>query len=143
MSVAQSNCFVVCSPPTVDTWYLTNFPEKGYEWSMTHGHFARMGGFVYCDDEGSLRTINSLEFLELCEANKIANPLITVQEINDKSKADAVGKVILAFQLLWFTLQVSVRHFGGLTVTLVELDTVCMAVLCLSLLFFWRHKPLP
>ena len=128
--------------PTADTWYLTNLPEKGYEWSMTHSHFAQMGGFVYCDDEGSLRTIDSHEFLELCEANKIANPLITVQEITDKSKADAVGKVILAFQLLWFALQVSVRHFGGLTVTLVELDTVCMAVLSLLLLYFWRHKPL-
>ncbi|KAI9453587.1 hypothetical protein HD554DRAFT_2031830 [Boletus coccyginus] len=116
--------------------------QKGYEWSMTHSYFAQMGGFVYCDDEGSLRTIDSHEFLELCEANKIANALITIQEIEDKSKADAVGKVILAFQLLWFTLQVSVRHFSSLTVTLVELDTVCMAVLFLLLVFFWGHKPL-
>ncbi|KAI9567948.1 hypothetical protein HD554DRAFT_1991439, partial [Boletus coccyginus] len=104
----------------LDTRHLTDLPEKGYDWSMTHSYFAQMGGFVYCDDKGSLREIDSREFLELCEANKIANPLITVQEIKDKSKADAVGKVILGFQLLWFTLQVSVRHFSGLTVTLVD-----------------------
>jgi len=101
-----------------------------------------MGGFVYCDDEGNLHTINSPRFLELCEANKIANPLITEQEIKDKSKSDALGRAILAFQLLWFTLQVSTRHFSDLTVTLVELDTVCMAVLTLLLLFLWRNKPL-
>jgi len=101
-----------------------------------------MGGFVYCDDTGSLRTINSLEFLERCEANNIANPLITEEEIKDKSKADTLGKAILAFQLLWFTLQVAVRFFSGLTITLVELDTVCMAILTLLLLFFWRNKPL-
>ncbi|KAI9567938.1 hypothetical protein HD554DRAFT_2263930, partial [Boletus coccyginus] len=118
------------------------FHEKGYEWSMTHSYFMQMGSFVYCNNEGSLCTIDSHEFLELCEANKIANVLITVQEIKDKSKVDVVRKVILAFQLLWFTLQVSVRHLSSLTVTLVELDIVCMAVLSLLLLFFWWHKPL-
>ncbi|KAI9567575.1 hypothetical protein HD554DRAFT_976480 [Boletus coccyginus] len=121
---------------------VKEFHVKGYAWSMTHSHFAQMHGFAYCDGEGNLRTINSPEFLELCEGSQIANPLITEQEIKDKSKSDALGRAILAFQLLWFTLQVSVRHFGNLTVTLVELDTVCMAVLTLLLLFLWRNKPL-
>ena len=109
---------------------------------MTHSFFAEMGGFVYRDDQGGVRTIDSLGFLELCEAHKIANPLITVKEIKDRSKSDAVGKAILTVQLLWFTLQVVVRGSSGLAVTLVELDTVCMAALSLLVLFFWWKKPL-
>ena len=109
---------------------------------MTHSFFAEMGGFVYRDDQGGLRTINSLKFLELCRENKIANPLITVKEIKDRSKSDAIGKAILATQLFWFALQVTVRGSSGLAVTLVELDTVCMAGLSLLVLFFWWNKPL-
>lgn len=108
---------------------------------MTHSFFAEMGGFAYRDAEGEPRTIKSLEFLELCEADKIANPVITVQEIKDKSKSDALGKAILVSQLLWFMLQVVVRGSRGLAVTLVELDTVSMAALALLVLWLWWEKP--
>ncbi|KAF8548077.1 hypothetical protein OG21DRAFT_1471674 [Imleria badia] len=121
---------------------VKEFDRGGYAWSMSHSFFAEMGGFVYRDDDGREHTIRSLEFLDLCKENKIANPVITVREIKDKSKSDVLGKAILAIQLFWFTLQVAVRHFTGLAVTLVELDTVCMAVLTLCLLLFWRDKPL-
>ena len=113
---------------------------------MTHSFFAEMGGFVYVnrDDEGTLKsvTIDSVKFLELCKDNQIANPTITVEDIKDRSKSDALGKAILAVQLLWFTLQVVVRVPQRLMVTLVELDTVCMAVLTLLLLLIWKDKPL-
>ena len=109
---------------------------------MAHSFFAEMGGFVYRDNRGRLRTIDSLDFLELCEANNIANPVITVKEIKDRSKSDAIGKAILVMQLLWFTLQVVARGSSGRAVTLVELDTVCMAALSLLVLFFWWEKPL-
>jgi len=125
---------------------VREFRERGYEWSMTHSFFAEMGGFVYAnrDDEGTFKlvTMDSLKFLELCEEDKIANPMIMVEDIKDKSKSDTLGKAILAVQLLWFTLQVAVRVQQRLTVTLVELDTVCMAVLTLLLLLIWKDKPL-
>ncbi|KAG6375917.1 hypothetical protein JVT61DRAFT_2785 [Boletus reticuloceps] len=122
--------------------HVIRFRKKGYEWSMTHSFFAEMGGFSYHDNEGHPRTIRSLEFLELCEAQKIANPVITAKEIKDKSKSDALGNAILALQLFWFTLQVIARGSSGLAVTLVELDTVCMAVLSLLVLVLWWDKPL-
>ena len=108
---------------------------------MMHSFFAQMGGFYYCNEDGSAVAIDSVEFLRRCEKGEIANPVITEDEIRDKSKSDALGKVILALQLIWFALQVAVRHFKGLAVTLVELDTVCMSVLTLIFLFFWRKKP--
>ena len=109
---------------------------------MAHSFFAEMGGFVYHDEEGNSRTIDSEEFLKLCQENKIANPVITFKQIKAMSKSDALGKAFLALQLLWFTLQVIVRGSHGLAVTLVELDTVSMAALTFLVLWFWREKPL-
>ena len=132
------------SSSTLNTWRQTNLgtmSENGYQWSMTHSFFAEMGGLVYRDDKGKSRTIKSLEFLELCKANKVANPVITVQEIQDKSKSDPLAKAILAVQLLWFTVQVVARGSRGLAVTLLELDTVSMAALALLILWFWWDKP--
>lgn len=109
---------------------------------MTHSFFAGSGGFYYCEGKDEGRRINSSQFLQLCEAHKIANPVITELEIRDKSKSDALGKLILGIQLIWFTLQVVARVWNRLEVTLVEIDTVCMAALTLLLLFFWHNKPL-
>ena len=110
---------------------------------MMHSFFAEMGRFVqYHDNQGHLRTIKSLEFLQLCKANKITNPVITVKDIKDKSKSDNLGKAILAVQLFWFTLQAVVHRSKGLAVTLVELDTASLAVLSLFILFLWWGKPL-
>ncbi|KAF8433196.1 hypothetical protein L210DRAFT_3355512, partial [Boletus edulis BED1] len=58
------------------------------------------------------------------------------------SKSDALGKAILTLQLFWFMLQVVVCSSTCLAVTLIELDTVCMAVLSLLVLFLWWDKPL-
>lgn len=112
---------------------------EGYEWSMIHSHFVEMGGFVYHGDDGSLTrgTITALQFRQLCEQGKIANPLITERQIRDNSKSDARGKAIFVIQLFWFTLQVIVRGSMGLAITLIELDTVCMSALALLYLFFW------
>ncbi|KAG6374678.1 hypothetical protein JVT61DRAFT_4047 [Boletus reticuloceps] len=113
---------------------VIEFRDEEYEWSMTHSFFAEMGGFVYRDDKGRPRTIDSREFLRPCKANEIANPIITAKDIKGRSKSDALGKVILTLQLFWFMLQVVVRGSTGFAVTLVELDTVCMAVLSLLVL---------
>jgi len=121
---------------------VAHFREKGYELSMTHSHFSESGGFVHCDREGKVKVIKALEFLELCEAGKIVNPLVTEDEIRDRSKSDAVSKAIFTIQLLWFLLQVVVRRSIGLVVTLVELDTGCMALLAVFYLLFWWSKPL-
>ncbi|KAG6374701.1 hypothetical protein JVT61DRAFT_4070 [Boletus reticuloceps] len=121
---------------------VIEFRDEGYEWSMKHSFFAEMGGFVYRDDKGHSRTIDSREFLKLCKANEIANPIITAKHIKGRSKSDALGKMILSLQLFWFMLQVVVRGSTGLAVTLIELDTVCMAVLSLLVLLLWWDKPL-
>lgn len=108
---------------------------------MTHSYFAEMGGFVFDEGKESPRTITSYEFLRLCEKGRITNPLITAKQIEALSKSDALGKAVFMLQLVWFMLQVVVRGWMDLAITLVELDTVCMAVLALLYIFFWWDKP--
>ncbi|KAF8127434.1 hypothetical protein EV363DRAFT_1266966 [Boletus edulis] len=130
------------APEAIVAWAARDWKNEEYEWSMTHSFFADMGGFLYRDDKGVSRTIDSREFLRLCKANEIANPVITAKDIKGRSKSDALGKAILTLQLFWFMLQVVVRGSTGFAVTLVELDTVCMAVLSLLVLLLWWEKPL-
>ena len=107
---------------------------------MTHSHFVLMGGFALCDETG-IKEINVHKFLSLVETGEIVNPKVTKDDIRDKSPFDGLGKAILVVQLSWFTSQIVVRVVNHLAVTLVELDTACMALLTLPLIFFWWEKP--
>ena len=106
---------------------------------MTHSHFMLIGGFALRDDTG-IKEINIDDFLSLVRVGDIVNPAIREEDINDKSTSDGLGKAILIVQLSWFTIQIIVRLVDHLAVTLVELDTVCMALLTLPLIFFWWEK---
>lgn len=108
---------------------------------MSHSFFVKMGGFAYHTDYGE-KTVCWSEYLDLFHEDKLANPHITEDEINDKSKTDTLGKIILTVQLTWFIVQVAACYFHNFVVTLVELDTVCMAIVTTFLLFFWHNKPL-
>jgi hypothetical protein len=70
------------------------------------------------------------------------NPIITEDEINDKSKSDGLGKALLILQLSWLTLQVSVRHAKHLAITLIEIDTLAMAAMSFPVFYFWWSKPM-
>ena len=109
-------------------------------WTTTHSYFVLMGGFALQDDEGT-REIDFRDFLSLVDAGDIVNPVVTKDEIKDKSTSDALTKAILIVQLSWFVTQVAARLINHLAVTLVELDTVCMALLTFPLIFFWWGKP--
>ena len=100
-----------------------------------------MGGFFFCDDTG-IKEIDIDTFLSLVDAGEISNPEVTASDINDKSSSDCIGKAVLFFQLVWFMIQILARVIYGLAVTLVELDTACMALFTLALIVLWWKKPL-
>ena len=97
-----------------------------------------MGGFFLCDDKGT-NEIDFETFLSLANAEKIVNPVVMESDIDG---TDYIGKAIYFWQLLWFMIQIFARIGYGLTVTLVELDTACMALFTLVLIYLWRKKPL-
>ena len=81
-------------------------------------------------------------FSELLTAGKIEFPTVTVEEIEDRSKADGFSKTIALGQTLWFVAQCITRGAQHLDLTLVELLTLSLAVLNGLMYFLWWNKSL-
>ena len=81
-------------------------------------------------------------FSELLTARKIEFPTVTVEEIEDHSKADGFSKTIALGQTLWFIAQCIARGAQHLDLTPVELLTLSLAVFNGVMYFLWWNKPL-
>ena len=81
-------------------------------------------------------------FSKLLTAGKIDFPTVTVEEIEDRSKADGFSKTIALGQTLWFVAQCLARRVQHLDLTLVELVTLSLAVLNGLMYFLWWNKSL-
>ena len=116
--------------------------EKG--WTKTHGHFIQMGGLMLFEGNTAKGVLSWSRFSELLTAEKIEFPTLTVEEIEDRSKADGFSKTIALGQTLWFVAQCISRRAPSqhLDLTLIELLTLSLAVLNGLMYFLWWHKPL-
>ena len=96
-----------------------------------------MGGFV----DG--RRLLSLEDIEhLVRNREIEYPIVTREEIQDKSKGDAVTKALVLLQTTWFLLQCAARGSQRLALTELELATAAFALLNIVIYALWWDKPL-
>lgn len=77
----------------------------------------------------------------LIPENLVRFPTITEDEINDKSKGDALSKGIAFLQLTWFVVQIITRAGQGLAITELELSTAALAGLNSLMYIFWWSKP--
>ncbi|KAI4869129.1 hypothetical protein F4820DRAFT_464654 [Hypoxylon rubiginosum] len=130
-------------------------------WTITHGFYANMGGFVLrirCDGELQDIPLNCISLREMCEASASSKykttvigpwssigmfkiPRITDDEINDKSKSDSLIKVITIGHLLWFVIQVAVRVSRGLAVSQLEIAVLAYAACTVFVFFLCLSKP--
>ncbi len=69
-------------------------------------------------------------------------PVLSKDEIWDKSKADLFMKIIASLQVLWLVTQVLSRAIQKLPVTPIELATLATSFYALTTLGFWIRKPL-
>ena len=111
-------------------------------WTKTHGHFIQMGGFMLFDGNIEKGVLTPERFSELLTAKKIDFPNVTMEEIEDRSKADGFSKMIALGQTLWFVAQCIARRAQHLDLTLVELLTLSLAVLNGVMYFLWWNKPM-
>ena len=114
--------------------------ERG--WTKTHGHFIQMGGFTLFEGNVAKGVLSPEKFAQLLMAEKIEFPTVTVEEIEDRSKADGFSKTIALGQTLWFVAQCLARRAQHLDLTLIELLTLSLAVLNGLMYFLWWNKPL-
>ncbi|KAF5313032.1 hypothetical protein D9619_002375 [Psilocybe cf. subviscida] len=113
---------------------------------MTHGHFLQMGGFALhrsSERGGDFICVLFPDVLgNLSSKNRITFPMITSDEIKDRSKGDSLSKSIALGQTLWFLAQCVSRPAQGLVTTELELVTLAFAALNGFMYFFWWYKPL-
>ncbi|KAJ7713001.1 hypothetical protein B0H16DRAFT_1623151 [Mycena metata] len=113
------------------------------DWTITHAFFITMGGFEVVDQSGNRLGILELPGLAILLAeDRLALPLISSADIEDKSKGDTLGKLLVLTQTTWFMAQVVSRAIQHLPITELELTTVAFASLNIIIYIQWWKKPL-
>ncbi|KAG1769410.1 hypothetical protein EDD22DRAFT_771251 [Suillus occidentalis] len=117
------------------------FGVQLHQWTVTHGFFAWMGGFMLYFNDKPRATLTPMELRRFVDEGSVEMPVIMEADIEDRSKGDALSKGIAIVQLAWFVLQLIARYVQKLPITLLELDTLAVAALtCISYGFWWK-KP--
>lgn len=108
--------------------------NRPYEWTQTHSFFTSTGGFAFEVEQDPDKlpflphgcskrlTITARGMALLARCGKL--PQVRVEEILDKSKANALAKALIVIQATWMLIQTVGRFYGGLPVTLLEVNTV-------------------
>ncbi|KAG2034686.1 hypothetical protein BDR03DRAFT_1093575 [Suillus americanus] len=110
-------------------------------WTLTHGFFACMGGFMLCVDNKPRVTLEPDELLQFVRDGSVEKPTITQAEIQDQSKGDMPAKCLAICHLVWFIFQLIARYIQKLPVTLLEIDTLGVVVMTCISYGFWLFKP--
>ncbi|KDR79755.1 hypothetical protein GALMADRAFT_1360429 [Galerina marginata CBS 339.88] len=140
----------IIAPELIIGWAMRQFfgavvlkmQYGGEGWTMAHGYFIQMGGFMLYEDGKAVGVLDPGELDGLISMGRITLPSITEEEIKDRSKGDGLSKAVVIVQTTWFIVQCIARRVQGLAITQLELATVGFAALNAVMYAFWWHKPL-
>jgi len=116
--------------------------HKGEGWTITHGFFAIMGGFMEFQGNEPIRVLLPDQLRSYSLTGNGDFPRLSKAEIKDKSKGDFISKAVVILQTGWFVIQCAARRFEGLQTTELELVTVAFAVINFFIYLLWFEKPL-
>jgi hypothetical protein len=110
-------------------------------WSRTHGFFAAMGGFVLYDGNKPTYALSLEDIEDLVGKDEIDLPIVSKEEIWDKSKGNAAAKGIALVQATWFLFHCASRAVHRLPITPLELVTAAFVLLNSITYALWWDKP--
>ena len=127
--------------------------DEPVEWTVVHGYYATMGGFVFDLDAQNASTILNADVKDgitrltispqglqlLAECGLI--PDIETREILDKNKSDGLAKFLVILQASWMVVQCISRLAYSLPVTLLEVNTIGHVICALFIYTLWWKKP--
>lgn len=117
--------------------------EAGYSfWTVQHGFFANMGGFLLQPRDSKAFPVNSKQLLYLVTHDYTCAPSITQFEISQKSQQDGFQRFLTLLQLSWFVLQCIGRGVQHLPTTTLELATIGLVICAFTTYYEWSSKPL-
>lgn len=105
-------------------------------WTISYDPFFRHPMDCICE---SVLTFDALK--RFLSENLLTFPTITEDEIDDRSKGDALAKGFALLQITWFIFQIITRAVQGLAITELELTTAALAGLNSAMYIFWWDKP--
>ncbi|THV64358.1 hypothetical protein D6D28_09968 [Aureobasidium pullulans] len=118
-----------------------------HPWTLTHGFYAVMGGFVIqAGDLGPSYGTGAFVLSErginfLAETMPEWIPNIPESEILDKSKASTLTKTIVCLQALWFCIQCIARLSQGASISFLELNVLGHCLCAFATYAIWWKKP--
>lgn len=118
------------------------FTELGYpQWTIRHGFFADMGGFLFVPRDSTAFPVTSKHLHWLVSRRYLSYPDVSPQEIWDKSKQDTVAKLISCFQIGYLMVQTLGRAGQRLAITTLELSALAIVVCSIMTNICWLRKP--
>ncbi|KAF9470555.1 hypothetical protein BDN70DRAFT_998899 [Pholiota conissans] len=123
---------------------------KRPRWTLTHGFFLQMGGFMLSEDgrpihiliDGSYHsTSKELQLIHNIKEGIVSPIRITEEDIQDRSKGDIISKTIIILQTTWFIVQCIARWSQHFPVTELEIVTLGFAMLNGITYALWWNKP--
>jgi len=115
---------------------------KGEGWTLTHGFFATMGGFMAYEGNKPIQVLLPEKLRSYSLTGNGDFPRISKMEIQDKSKGDFISKVVVILQTSWFVIQGIARGVQGLPITELKLATTAFVGLNFVIYVLWWDKPL-
>ncbi|KAI0758915.1 hypothetical protein C8Q74DRAFT_272085 [Fomes fomentarius] len=139
---------------TIESGNIRGGSQHRHPWTMRHSYYAIMGGFVLQDPHFQQRdnrylpdwqgngvlTLAGVRYLMEHKPDLI--PDVPLAHINDRSKADVLGKIFVTVQVLWFCLDSVNRFAQQLTLSLLEVATIAHALCTFFTYLIWWEKPL-
>jgi len=131
---------IFCYGENVDSCFCFS-QEEG--WTMTHGHFLQMGGFMLEVDGKKISVLNPTDLRTFIDKGRIdlATLKITKSKIDELSKTSVLARALAVIQILWFSLQCIARHIEGLPITNLELTTAALGAINGAMYICWSEKP--
>lgn len=118
------------------------FHELGYpQWTIRHGFFADMGGFLFIPRESKPFPITSKHLHWLVSRKYLPFPDMPLKEILDKSKQDTVAKLISCFQIGYLIVECIGRAGQQLEITTMEISALGIVVCSIATNLCWLRKP--
>ncbi|KAL9128480.1 MAG: hypothetical protein Q9217_002858 [Psora testacea] len=122
---------------------VVEWKELGFDnWTMRHGFYANMGGFILQPKDSQSFPVNSKQLKYLVTCRYIPYPHITAKEVWDKSKQDGFQKTLTMLQTGWFVIQCLGRVIQRIPLTTLELTTFSFVFCTFASYYQWSNKPL-
>ena len=103
--------------------------------------YALMGGFELPFDDGTSHQLTYSEFRGLVRARFVDAPIISTEEVDDKSKGNWFTKSLALLQIGWFVIQLLSRVAQHLETTPLELFTLGVVACTIISYIYWWAKP--